>query len=122
MRVFSVARVHARHAAEDVQRLPRGQVAREPVPFRQIADAAAALGVRGGQPEKGRPSLRGVGQAEQNLDRGRLPGAVWPEQAEDFARLDAQVDAVEGGDVPGGEPRSVDLAQPLRLNRGLSHR
>ena len=53
----------------------------------------------------------GKQQAQQQLDRGGLAGAVGPEQAEDFALLDFQVERLEGPHLLAG-PR----------NRGRSSR
>ena len=45
--------------------------------------------------------LAGVGAAValEDLDRGRLAGAVGAEEAEDLAAVDGEVDALEGFDV-----------------------
>ncbi len=39
-------------------------------------------------------------QAEDHADQGRLAGTIGPEQAEDFALADLDVDPVEGGAAP----------------------
>src|SRR5581483_1968824 len=60
---------------------------------------------------KPRRARGGTDQAEHDPQRGRLAGAVWSEIAEDVARLDAQVDVVDGDDL------AVALDQAARLDR-----
>ena len=57
----------------------------------------------------------GLEQSRQDPQRRRLAGAVRPEQAEDRARLDGQVDAAERLD------RAVALAKTLSLYRRYGH-
>ena len=64
------------------------------------------------QPEHLDRAGRRGDQAEQHLDRRRLPGSVRTEQAKDFARLDRKGDTVHGGKI----------AEPLTQIRGLKDR
>ena len=61
------------------------------------------------------PDLAGAALAIalEDLDRGRLAGAVGPEEGEDLAGLDLEVDAANGLDS------AVGLAQPGRVDRGV---
>ena len=108
------AGVHARHPPEDRQRLAGRQVSGEPMPLRQVTDAPPALGVRGRKPEQARPPRGGPGQAQQDLHRRRLAGAVWPKQTKDLALLDPQVDAAQRRDPAGAEAREIDLRRGRR--------
>ncbi len=45
-----------------------------------------------------RPGVR-VQKTQQHVDRRRLPGAVWPQKAEDLAALDGQIEPVDRGEV-----------------------
>ncbi len=92
------------------------------MPLGQVPHLAAALGVRNGPAHQARPARRRVRQAEQDLDGGGLAGAVWPKQAKDLARLDPQVDPVEGRDPARSEPRRVDLREAGRFDRKCRHR
>jgi hypothetical protein len=100
-------------AADHLEVLEAGQVlvdggvlAREPdVPadLRRLAHDVEAGDPRGAlvRPEERR----------EDPDRGRLPGAVGPEEAEDHPSLDPEVDAPKRLDV------AVALAQALRFDR-----
>src|SRR6185312_4503758 len=94
------------------QVLARRQVLVEADRIRHVADAALDLErlshrVEARDPH---PSLAGLGQAQQHQDRRRLAGAVRPEQAEDLAGPDLEVDAVDG------RRALVALDQPGRLD------
>ena len=55
-------------------------------------------------------------QAAQHAERGRLAGAVGPEQAEDLAALDLEADVIDGGESAEPPDQIVDLDH--RLVRG----
>ena len=99
---------------EEVQRLPYP----DPVGQRRLlelaADAPAQLvgfprGIQAEHPDP--PPIR-LAQALHALHRGRLAGAVGPEQAKDLPPLDLQ------GDIVHGEHAAVRLAQVLDLDDG----
>ncbi len=118
---FQGCGVHSRHAPEDRQRLAGGQISRKPVALGQVADAAPALRIRRGDSAQPGLARSRVGQAEQDLDGCGLAGPVGPEQAEDLAARDLQVQARQGLDPAAPETGPVDLAQPARLDREASH-
>ncbi len=64
--------------------------------------------------------LAGVGRAQalEDLDRGRLAGAVRPEQAEDLAGADLEIDAVDGGDVGVALDQAADTDDRFPGDRG----
>ena len=74
--------VEARHPPEDRQRLPRGQIARDLVSLREIADAAAALRIGDRQAGDAHGAGRRSGKAQKDLDGGGLAGAVRAEEPE----------------------------------------
>src|SRR5207253_11402735 len=51
----------------------------------------------------------GVQERAQDGDRGRLAGAVGPEEPEQLTRLDRERDAVDGREVPEPLDEAVDL-------------
>ena len=60
-------------------------------------------------------------QPEEQLDGGGLAGAVGPEQAEDFALVDLQVEGVEGGLLLAAPEVAIDLGQASGLDDGIGH-
>ena len=80
-----------------------------------VHDPAELLGL-GGNVEAEDPggSLRREEQGGQDLDEGRLAGPVRAEQAEELARRDLEVDAVEGDHGVG--LRLVDAPDPPRVD------
>ena len=65
-----------------------------------------------GLPEQLRPALGGRQEPGQHLHRRRLAAAVGAEEAEDFARRDAEVDMIDGDEI----------AEPPRQSLGLDRR
>ena len=104
--LLDVARVRV-EVGEVPQRLARRDVAVHARRLQDDADALAQLprmllrivAEHGDDPGRARPV------ALEDLDRGRLPGAVGPEQAEDLADGDLEVEA------PDGLVLAVGLAQ-----------
>ncbi len=111
-----VRRGDARHPPEDRERLAGRQVPGETMPLREIPDPAPALRVGDGDPEEGRIAGRGMRQAEEDLDRGRLARAVGAKKPEDLARLDPQVDAGQGFHAPATQPGAIHLPQAASLD------
>ena len=111
-----VRSIDARHPPEDRQRLARRQVPGETVPLREIADPAPALRVADANPEERCLVGRGMRQAQEDLDRGRLAGAVWAQKPEDLTRLDPQVDAGQGFHAPATQPGAIHLPQAASLD------
>ena len=81
------------------------------------ADATADLGTLGGDVEAGDagPPVRRVQQGDEHAHRGRLAGAVRPEEPEDLPRLHLQIDARHRLDI------AKPAHEPLDKNRLLSH-
>src|SRR5438552_956180 len=63
----------------------------------QVADALVLADVGGGLSEDEGLAVGGEEQAEQQLDGGGLAGAVGPEQPEDLASPDLDVQGPQGG-------------------------
>src|SRR5207253_8874784 len=112
---------HSRHPAEDRKGLTRRQVTRETVPLRKIAHALAALRIGHRDPEEMRRATGRPREAEQDLDGGRLTGAVRPQQAENLAGPDRKVDSVERAHASRPETGGVYLREALRLDDGGFH-
>src|SRR5258707_12631395 len=116
-----LARRQPEIAAEDEQVLGHGEVGIEIVELRHHADAGARLARPGRHRLAEQLDLARVrhAQAEAQPQRGRLAGAVRPEQAEALAALDGKIDARHHLERP------VGLAQPagrqgLYLHRALT--
>ena len=64
--------------------------------------------------------LAAVGRAQplEDLDRRRLARTVRPEQAEDLARRDVEVDAVDGLDVAVALDQAADPDDRVAVDRG----
>ena len=52
-------------------------------------------------------SLRDIDAAD-HVEQGRLAGAVWPDQREDFAAIDGEANAVDGDDAAESNPQIFD--------------
>ena len=75
-----------------------------------------------GWPKTNRLARGGEEQPEQQLDGRRLAGTVRPEQAEDFAFADLQVERVEGDFLAPAPEIAVNFGQAPRFdNEILSH-
>src|SRR5207302_1349301 len=97
----------------DLAEQAAGEVWVERGPLDEAGDALERLGA---VPERVAPEEldRALGrpdQAEHHAQGRRLPGPVRPEVAEDVARLDRQVDVVDGDDL------AVALDEPARRDR-----
>src|SRR5690606_21765640 len=57
-----------------------------------------------------------IGQAQQHQDRRGLAGAIGAENAEHLARLDAEIELLDGGET------GIPLRQPFRPDDRLRHR
>src|SRR5437588_8760962 len=108
---LDLLRLHPRHAPEDRQRLPRREVAGDLMPLRQVPHAAPALRIAGWQAADARLAAGGAGEAEEDLDGGRLAGAVGAEQAEHLAGPNREVDAVERRDARGAQRAAIDFPE-----------
>ena len=87
--------------------LPHRELGIEREGLRHVADAVARAHVGAFQrlAEQQRLAFARRQQAGQHLHRRRLAAAVRPEEAEDLAALDGEVDAVDGGKIaePAGQ-------------------
>src|SRR5436190_4910149 len=82
-------------------------------PLAQLARPAARIEAQDGD-------LPGAARAIalEDLDGRRLARAVGPEQAEDLAALDAEVDAADGLEVPVGLPQAANFDGGLAVHAG----
>ena len=110
----AVARGQAVELAEHPELLADGQdpVARLLAARDHVHDPAdlLRLGARRRSRRSGRVALGRQEQRRQDLDQRRLARAVRAEQAEELARLDLEVDAVEGDDAPACRVDAADAA------------
>ena len=83
--------------AQDLAGAQPGLVAEE---LGQVADPATRLAVADRRPEDPAAARCGCGQAQEQLDRGRLASAVRAEEPEDLARLDPHRQPGQGDDPP----------------------
>src|SRR4029079_19225966 len=81
--------------------LPPRQVAVEADAVGQVADPPLDLERLASRSERDHASLSvgRLGQPEEHEDRRRLAGAVLPEQAEDLAGLDLEIEVVDGDEI-----------------------
>ena len=94
---------------EDLAGVQPGLVAEE---LGQVADPRPGRAVAERGAEDATAARRRPGEAEQELDRGRLAGAVGTEQPDDLATPDDQVEAGQG------RRRSVRLDDAVELDHG----
>ena len=85
----------------------------------QVADAFVFLDLGRRLPEDEGVAVGGEEQAEQQLDGGRLAGAVGAEQAEDFAAIDLHVEGAQGDLLLPAPEVAVDLGQLARFDDDL---
>src|SRR4029077_21130341 len=71
-----------------------------------------------GAPEGGAPAGGGQ-EAGQDLEKGRLAAAGWPDHRHERALLDGEADSLEGGDP--AVPRRVELREVLDRDRFRGH-
>src|SRR5450432_888514 len=91
------------------------------MPLGEVPDPAPARGIADRDAEEPRLPFARPGQAEQNLDGGRLVRAIRAEQAEQLATPDLQIQAIESPHGSASQPRSVYLAQTSSLDGQLIH-
>ena len=89
-----------------------GQPGLVPEELGQVADLRADGSVAEGSPKDAARAPGGSGQAQQQLDRGRLARTVRPEETDELAAPDGQAEPVEGGRAAKG------LDDPVELDRG----
>jgi hypothetical protein len=77
--------------------------------LRDIAQAPPLGEGRGDMPEEPHLAARGLQQTQHQAQQGGLAGAVGADDAEEVARLDGEVDAVEHRHLSVGEADVVDL-------------
>ena len=107
---------HALEAAEERERLARGEPLVQPQLPREVADPAAQLHASGAGVEaehRGRPRGRAQ-QVEQRADQRGLAGAVGPDEPEGLSGIDLEVEPVQGDD-----PAPVDLREALGSDDGV---
>jgi hypothetical protein len=101
----------------------------EQLAHREVAEERAGLEHRARSPgrdrvarrlaEEHRPTIVGLEQAEQHVDRRRLARAVRPEERDGLARLDREVDLANRAD---GAVHAVEgLRQPLKIDACVGH-
>src|SRR5262249_28282205 len=109
-------RGHVEEPAVEVERLLGVEEAVQVRLLGQVADALVLADVGGGLADEEGIALGGEEQAEQQLDRGGLAGAVGPEQAEDLAAADLDVEGPQGGLLLAAPEVAVDLGELSRFN------
>jgi hypothetical protein len=98
---------------DQVDHLPDGEVVGEPALLEGDPDRAAGRGPgRVAAKQPGRPGV-GAALAEQDADRGGLAGSVGAQQRHQLTRMELEVDAAQGLDLP------VAFVDPLQLCDGL---
>src|SRR5262249_49740640 len=102
--------------AVEVERLLGGQEAVQVRLLGQVTDALVLADVGGRLAEDVGLAVGREEQAEQQLDRRRLAGAVWTEQAEDIATVDLEVEGPQGGFLLPAPEVAVDLGELPRLD------
>ena len=104
-------------AAEQVDQLDDGQVGIQRGGLELDADALLELDRVAPRVDAEHGDLAAVGLVEalEDLDRRRLAGAVGPEQAEDLAAADLEVDAVDGLDLAVALAQAGDADDGWRL-------
>ena len=102
--------------------LAAGEVAVEADAVRQVADPPLDLERATGriQPDHARLAVGRLGQPEQHQDGRRLAGAVLPEQPEDLAGLDLEVEMVDGDQVAVGLGEAAGPDRGARLVLSLA--
>jgi hypothetical protein len=105
-------------ASDHLEVLEAGEVLVDSGVLPGEADGGAQLRRLGGDVEAGDAGAPGVRLEQRREDphRGRLAGAVWPQEAEHGALLRLEVDAVEGDHI------AVGLGQAAGGDGGLGHR
>src|SRR5205085_2487062 len=75
--------------------MPRANYRRRRIPPDDVPDVASHVVALGDDvvAGHGRPAARRLGERAEHVDGGRLPRAVWPEEAEDLARWHRELDA-----------------------------
>src|SRR5207247_6770355 len=105
--------VHLEQAAVKTERLFPVEKSVEVRLLGEEPDPLVHLGAAGGLAEDGGGSSGGEDQAQQQLDRGALARAVGPEQTEDFAAVDGQVQVVQRPDLVAAPEVAIDLGEAL---------
>jgi hypothetical protein len=93
--------------------LEHGQVREQLAALRDDADPSAPRAIRPLRIGPEHPHFAGAALpvADEDLDRGRFPGAVRPEQTENLARAELEVDPADSLDAV------VRLPQPFHFDR-----
>ena len=89
------AALEARPAGVQLEQRRAGQPIVKAEVLGQVADPPAGLGIASSLSEQARLAAGRRNQAEQDLDRRRLAGAVGAQKAEDFTGLDGEVQPVQ---------------------------
>jgi len=94
--------IQAVHAADEAEVLAGGEAAEQGHALGDDPDLALQLGGVLGQVGAQYADLAAGGceQAGEHLDGGGLAGAVGAEEAEELARVDGEVDVIDGGEIP----------------------
>jgi len=109
-------RVYAGQPPVQVEQLGARQPVMKAKILGQVTDSPPGFGIADGLAEQARLAAARRNQAQQDLDRRRLAGAVGAQKAEDFTRLDDQVQPVQR------DLAAVLLAESDRLDSGSRQR
>ncbi len=87
-----------------------GNRATDGLPLRHVSDAPPLPVAAGGNSEEVQLTGAPFGEAEDRLDQSRLPGAVGPNDGDELASADREVDVAQdrGIGVPEGGPPQLD--------------
>ena len=103
--------IDAAHRPCELDRLTPGEIFRESMLFREVADPSQRLRVPDGLTEDGSPSLGRPDHGEHDLDQGAFPGPVGAQQSEYLATTSLHLDAPQGLDVA-----RVDFADIVQID------
>src|SRR5690606_26621271 len=120
---YPCERFSAVQAGDHLDGLPNGEVREQSAGLQHTGDSAGPGRRCGSLPEDGEGTCAGLGESEQHVEGGGLACAVGPEQGDDLAAADAEIDAVDGLDRALSQPEVAADATQLdggggRVDRG----
>ncbi len=115
---------HAADAGVKTHQLATAQVAVKVGRLRQVADIAPRLDLAARHAKDAHVADRGLEQAEDDLDRGALAGAVRTEQAENLPLGDLEVQRIDRSEFHPSQGHGEVLGQAFDgdSGNGVAHR